>query len=164
MALTPKRLQLFRFISAVIVILITIKVIMLAVRVRQIPGANAYTFNDSINRRNAEYAKGNSFGFTDRERTRTKPKGVFRIAVLGDSFIWGSGLDYEQIWSHKLERKLLAEYDSIEVMSWGLCGWSTLDEFNFYKEHGKDFDIDLLMEKDLIVPMMDLFDTQHNQN
>ena len=31
------------------------------------------------------------------------------------------------------------------MLSWGRCGWSTLDEFNVFKEHGKDYDIDLLI-------------------
>jgi hypothetical protein len=106
---------------------------------------DGYELNKKTNARNNEYAKGNSFGFTDRERSTKKPKGIFRIAVLGDSFIWGDGIPYEKIWSHKLEKSLLEKYDSIEVMSWGICGWSTLDEFNFYKNQGKDFAVDLLI-------------------
>jgi len=104
-----------------------------------------YELNEKINQRNRDFAQHNPFGFTDKPRNTKKPNGVFRIAVLGDSFIWGDGLPYEKIWSHKLENKLLAQYDSIEVMSWGLCGWSTLDEFNFYKQYGKDYNIDLLI-------------------
>jgi hypothetical protein len=106
---------------------------------------DGYELNKKTNARNSEYAKGNSFGFTDRERTTKKPKGIYRIAVLGDSFIWGDGIPYEKTWSHKLEKSLSEKYDSIEVMSWGICGWSTLDEFNFYKNQGKDFAVDLLI-------------------
>lgn len=105
----------------------------------------AYQLNKAINNSNQLYSKNNSFGFTDKERTPKKPKGIYRIAVIGDSFIWGDGLPYPKVWSHKLETKLLTAYDSIEVISWGKCGWSTLDEFNFFKQHGKDFDIDLLI-------------------
>ena len=104
-----------------------------------------YELNKRVNERNQQYAKANVFGFTDKERATRKPKGVYRIAVLRDSFIWGDGLPYEKVWSHKLERRLEMNYDSIEVLSWGRCGWSTLDEFNFFKEHGKDYDIDLLI-------------------
>jgi hypothetical protein len=104
-----------------------------------------YELNKRINARNEAYATGNSMGFTDKERSVKKPKGIYRIAVLGDSFIWGDGMPYEKIWSHKLEKRLLEKYDSIEVISWGHNGWSTLDEFTFYKERGKDFDVDLLI-------------------
>ena len=106
---------------------------------------HGFEIDEQVNKRNVAYAKLNRFGFTDKERVTQKPKGVFRIAVLGDSFIWGDGLPYEKVWSHKLESKLLAAYDSVEVISWGKNGWSTLDEFNFYKDHGHDYDIDLLI-------------------
>src|SRR4051812_13244556 len=77
---------------------------------------DARELNERTNKRNEEYAKLNQFEFTDRNHTPDKPKGIFRIAVLGDSFIWGDGLPYENIWSHKLETKLSAEYDSLEVL------------------------------------------------
>jgi hypothetical protein len=101
--------------------------------------------DERVNRRNFAFASANPFVFTDRPRTAAKPKGVYRIAVLGDSFIWGDGLPYEKVWSHKLEQQLTAAYDSVEVISWGHNGWSTRDEFIFFKEHGIDFDIDLLI-------------------
>jgi hypothetical protein len=101
--------------------------------------------NIAINKRNNEYAARNSLGFTDRERELTKPKGVFRIGVIGDSFVYGDGIPYEKAWSHKLEQKLLADYDSVEVLHWGKNGWSTLDEFNFFKKQGRNYGIDLLI-------------------
>jgi hypothetical protein len=30
-------------------------------------------------------------------------------------------------------------------MNWGICGWSTLAEYTFFKQQGKDYDIDLLI-------------------
>ena len=95
--------------------------------------------------RSHRLAKKNPFGFTDRERHEQKGEGVYRIAVLGDSYIWGSGLPYEEVWSHKLERMLDARYENLEVLSWGRNGWSTLDELRFLKEHGHRFNVDLLI-------------------
>ena len=109
------------------------------------PDKKDFDLNEKINQRNLDYAKHNPFGFTDKVRDTIKPKGIYRIAVIGDSFVWGDGLPYEQAWSHKLERKLLEGYDSVEVISWGHSGWSTLDEFNFFKQHGKDYNVDLLI-------------------
>ena len=142
--LTKRTLQ-FKLLSALIVALLLIKLFSLASEVKKAPGMREYNMNDSINQGNINYSKGNSFGFTDREHSKVKPKGVYRIAVLGDSFVWGDGVPYEQAWSHKLERKLLQKYDSIEVLHWGRCGWSTKDEMNFFVQHGKDFDVDLLI-------------------
>ncbi len=142
--LTERTLQ-FKLLSALIVGLLLVKLFSLAAEVKKAPGMREYNMNDSINQRNNNYSKGNSFGFTDIERKPAKPKGVYRIAVLGDSFVWGDGVPYEQAWSHKLERMLLQKYDSIEVLHWGRCGWSTKDEMNFFVKHGKDFDVDLLI-------------------
>lgn len=140
-----KHLRRFKLIYAIGYGLLMLAIIMLGNKIYTLATGDPEELNKAINDRNSRYARANSFGFTDKERSLKKPKGVYRIAVLGDSFIWGDGLPYEKVWSHKLESKLLAQYDSVEVMHWGLNGWSTLDEFGFYKQHGKDFDVDLLI-------------------
>jgi hypothetical protein len=98
-----------------------------------------------INRGNEEYAKNNPYHFTDSVRHVGKVKGAYRIAVLGDSFIWGDGIPYHNIWSHKLEEKLSNKYQNVEVMSWGLCGWSTMAEYEFFKKEGYKYNADLLV-------------------
>lgn len=30
-------------------------------------------------------------------------------------------------------------------MSWGLCGWTTLDEYKYFMQYGKNYNIDLLL-------------------
>ena len=120
-------------------------------------------YNDSVNLANKAYADQNPYGFTDVIRSKHKLPGVRRIAVIGDSFIWGDGLPYVKVWSHVLERKVTEHYDSMEVLSWGKNGWSTLDEFNFLKKHGVKYDLDLLIvgfvEND---PDMGRFDEFHD--
>lgn len=98
-----------------------------------------------INNANQDLANKNPYKFTDSVRHKEKPKNIFRIAVLGDSFIWGDGVPYQKVWSHKLENKLCNEYQNVEVMSWGLCGWSTLDEYDFFIKEGYKYNIDLLI-------------------
>ena len=137
-----------RIYKVIMVLLVVVFLIPLAVLLRHMNGpahTGPHISNRAINARNLVYADSNSFCFTDRDRAFRKPKGVFRIAVLGDSFIWGDGMPYEQVWSHILEHRLLDEYDSIEVMSWGRDSWSTMNEYRFFKRYGKDFDIDLLI-------------------
>lgn len=98
-----------------------------------------------INVINSIIAKNNSYLFNDRQREIAKPAGYFRVAVLGDSFIWGDGVPYEIIWSHKLENELLRGYNKTEIISWGRDGWSTQDEFNFLKQEGIKFKPDLVL-------------------
>jgi len=102
-------------------------------------------FNDSINKSHYEFAAKNPYGFTDIVRKKNKPDSVFRVAVIGDSFIWGDGLPLELVWSRKLERKISEIYKNVELLSWGKNGWSTLDEYNFFVENGHQYNIDLLI-------------------
>ena len=141
---SEKRNRQYKILSLIIFGSIVI-ILVTFIGLTSLSDARNFELNEQVNKRNHEYAKANSFGFTDKERVVAKSGGVYRIAVLGDSFIWGDGLPYENTWGHKLERKLLEKYDSVEIMSWGKCGWSTLDEINFFKEHGKDYNIDLLI-------------------
>ena len=140
-----KKRILFKLIPAGFLALLLLILTIMLFNILTAPGAKEYEAERKLTERNTQYSKGNSFGFTDKERTPHKPKGIYRIAVIGDSFIWGSGLPYEDAWSHKLEKKMLAEYDSVEVIHWGTCGWSTQNEFDFYKQHGKDYNVDLLI-------------------
>ncbi|HDH06598.1 MAG TPA: hypothetical protein ENH01_12990 [Nitrospirae bacterium] len=98
-----------------------------------------------INRENWQFAKLNPFRFTDKIRKEKKEDGITRIAVLGDSFIWGYGLPYKQAWSHKLENMITGKYENFEVMSWGQGAWSTMDELSFLEKNGINYDIDMLI-------------------
>lgn len=101
--------------------------------------------DQQIDRANHEFAKNNPYGFTDTVRSISKPEGVYRIAVLGDSFIFGDGVPYEEVWSHKLEKRIYANYENVELMNWGRNGWQTTQELAFLVEHGVKYDIDLLV-------------------
>jgi len=101
--------------------------------------------NNQINQIHQDKAKLNSYGFNDKEHSPRKSPGVTRIAVLGDSFIWGVGVDDRVIWTHKLEYILNQNGISSEILNWGKPGWSTLDEYRFLKSYGVDHDFDLLL-------------------
>jgi hypothetical protein len=142
---TIKRVRQYKILATVILGSLLAMLVLQFWHLSQTVDSAGFELNRKTNERNYAYAKANPFGFTDSARTTQKPKGVYRIAVIGDSFIWGDGLPYEKVWSHKLESKMLAQYDSVQVLSWGQQGWSTSDEFNFYNRNGKDFGIDLLI-------------------
>lgn len=101
--------------------------------------------NERINNLNFAFAANNQYNFNDIERVVSKKPGRYRIAVLGDSFVWGDGVTYDDAWGHVLERDILATYDGVEVMSWGKPGWSTVRELRFLKEEGYTFKPDLLI-------------------
>lgn len=100
--------------------------------------------DDEINRQNASIASLNKYYFNDIPRSYRK-RDEIRIAVLGDSFIWGDGVRYDMTWGHQLEKKFLAQYENVEVLNWGQNGWSTDDQLNFLKRQGVDYQIDLLI-------------------
>lgn len=98
-----------------------------------------------INQSHRDKAKLNYYGFNDKEHSPGKPPGVYRIAVLGDSFIWGVGVEDRVIWTHKLENILNQKGIRSEILNWGKPGWSTLDEYRFLKSDGIRYDFDLLL-------------------
>jgi hypothetical protein len=112
--------------------------------------------NNRINQIHQDKARLNSHGFNDNEYSLLKPPGVTRIAVLGDSFVWGVGVDDRVIWTHKLEYMLNQNGVRSEILNWGKPGWSTLDEYRFLKSDGIHYEIDLLLV-DFVVndPVMD---------
>jgi len=64
----------------------------------------------------------NHAGFRGREFTQAKPPGVYRIAVVGDSFTYGNGVRQEDRYSDLLQRELPAH---IEVLNFGTAGANT---------------------------------------
>jgi hypothetical protein len=61
----------------------------------------------------------NSDGLRGPERSRTKPDGVKRIAVLGDSFTWGIGASDDDLYVNLLEKKVPGS----EVLNFGVSGY-----------------------------------------
>ncbi len=147
MAVSKKRARWFKLIIVLFTLLLAY--VALKVYVGSAPETgNSYNwqhYNDSLNLANKAFAENHPYKFTDRPRQVEKDSGVFRIAVLGDSFIWGDGLPYDSAWSHKLEQRILSNYDSIEVMHWGRNGWQTKQEYDFYTTEGKKYQPDLLI-------------------
>ncbi len=79
--------------------------------------------------------KRNWRGFRDSE-IKPKPKGVFRIMVLGDSFTWGAGLADNEMYSNILDSSLKAFFhtDSIEVSNCAYSGSPTIAERDLLRE------------------------------
>ena len=70
----------------------------------------------------------NGDGVRDRTRSREKPEGLKRIAILGDSVTLGTELRPEEAYPQRLEARYRAEGRRVEVMNVALWGWSPRQE------------------------------------
>ncbi|MCL4821832.1 MAG: HEAT repeat domain-containing protein [Vicinamibacteria bacterium] len=67
----------------------------------------------------------NREGLRDRAHAEEAPRGVSRLAVLGDSVTFGDGLKPDETWTRGLEAALDESGPGVEVMNVALLGWST---------------------------------------
>ena len=89
----------------------------------------------------------NSLGLRDREVSREKPPGVFRILVLGDSFTEGKQVRLEETFPKQLEATLREKFPDRrwEVVNGGVSGYGTADEIKFFEILGRSLDPDLVI-------------------
>jgi len=88
----------------------------------------------------------NRHGFRGPDFERRKAAETFRIAVLGDSFTFGEGVKWEDTFVKRLERLLAAGAGSeVEVLNFGVSGWTSKSEVRFLEQAGLDFEPDLVL-------------------
>jgi hypothetical protein len=84
----------------------------------------------------------NSFGFREREFAAQKPPGIFRIAVVGDSFSYGNGLATERRFSNLMQHALS---DSVEVLNFGVPGDNTPEHAALLEHRILSFEPDFVL-------------------
>lgn len=87
----------------------------------------------------------NSIGFREREYALEKPPGVRRIVVLGDSFTFGTGVEFADTFSKRLERRLNESGRPYQVINFGVSGYDTIRELATFREVAAAFKPDLVI-------------------
>jgi len=88
----------------------------------------------------------NSQGFRDDEWIRSKPSGVRRIAVFGDSFIAANAIPRQKILVSRLEHHLeRLDGSRVEVMNFGVGGSSTGQQLVAYRNLASKFNPDAVI-------------------
>ena len=89
----------------------------------------------------------NSKGLRDTEIGMKKPKGQFRILLLGDSIIFGQGVSFTETLVQRLERALRESgaFDSVEVINCGVAGYGPHQQRRFLEREGMTYDPDIVI-------------------
>lgn len=87
----------------------------------------------------------NSHGFRGREYALEKPPGTRRVLGLGDSVMFGWGVDQDAVYTSLLERALAERLPGTEVLNLAVPGYNTLQEAALLREKGLAFSPDVLM-------------------
>lgn len=81
----------------------------------------------------------NGHGLRDAERGYEAPPGAFRVLALGDSFVEAFMVPAEQMLTRRLEASLSGGRCAVEVLNGGSVGYSTDQEYLFYREEGSRY-------------------------
>jgi lysophospholipase L1-like esterase len=88
----------------------------------------------------------NDLGFRDRDHQKDKPRGVYRIIVLGDSIAQGMGIDDDaDLFTSVLQRRLSSVRPGVEVLNFGVSGYNTQQEVETLREKGLAYGPDLVV-------------------
>ena len=89
----------------------------------------------------------NQHGLRDVERDYAKAPGVFRVLILGDSFVEAMHVPLDATFPHVLQQQLngTASGARIEVMGAGVSGYGTASELLYFEREGKRYQPDLVV-------------------
>jgi len=87
----------------------------------------------------------NEMGLRDRP-TGSKQVGRKRVLMLGDSVLFGWGVEVEDTFPHQLESALRARTGaSVETINAGVCSYNTEIQLAFLRRHGEALDPDVVL-------------------
>lgn len=91
--------------------------------------------------------KANRDGFRGPERSRNKPQGMTRIAILGDSTAMGWGVEEASTYAAQLEDRFDAEKRSgpVEVLNFAVAGLNSTGVLQRFEDLALDFQPDIVI-------------------
>ena len=88
----------------------------------------------------------NAHGLRGPERSLPKPAGTLRVLALGDSFVEAFMVSDEEMVTTQIEWRLRARLGCpVEVLNGGTVGYSTDQEYLFYRDVGHRFGADIVI-------------------
>ena len=102
--------------------------------------------NGYFNERNAQTYRTNRYGLRGPDFLEQKEPGVTRVLVLGDSFVFGEGVEFEDTVTAQLQLLLNARgSETFEVINAAAGAWDTDCEVNYLERQGVAFEPDIIM-------------------
>jgi len=87
----------------------------------------------------------NSLGLRGPDIPFDKPEGIRRIAVIGDSFVAGTGVSDASVFTVKLQERLREAGNGVQVINVGRTGSSTIREYDLYRLIARRFQPDIVL-------------------
>jgi len=101
------------------------------------------------------HIKINAEGLRDHERNIEKDRSTLRILALGDSYVWGHGVEFDDLFLSitelKLKKYLSSHFDeslrwtNADVVKVGVGGWGPANQLAFLKNEGDRYDPDVVV-------------------
>ena len=94
----------------------------------------------------------NRFGMRERNYAMPKPPGTVRIVMLGDSFVFGIGVEADERMGAYLEQELRARSPyrgEIEVLHLGVASWNFINEEAFLRRQLSELQPDVVLQLSL---------------
>jgi lysophospholipase L1-like esterase len=108
------------------------------------PGAGAWEVDEGF-----AWTRINSHGYRDRDRSLSKPEGVYRVAVLGDSITEASQVSMDKTFvsltEEEMNRRKCCGERQVEVLNFGIPGYGTAQELILLRERVWKFNPDMIV-------------------
>ena len=106
----------------------------------------------------------NQYGYRGFPYDRQPPAGTFRIAVLGDSFVYGQGVGADCTMPVFMESNLADRKVPVQVLNFGIPGINlaeSIAQYEFFAKNWQPHQVLLVISRnDLAEPLCDLFESR----
>lgn len=98
-----------------------------------------------LSRKTGVMVQTNRLGFREKDYPVQRHAGLGRIVVLGDSYTFGTGVEFEQTYAKRLEAALARAGRPHEVINFGVPGYNTTVELATWREVAARYQPDLVI-------------------